>query len=74
MEGAILHTDSSKDLELILQLAKKLGISVKKLSKDKIEDYGLSIAINEGKTGEYVDTEIKRFNISKWKYNGCDNP
>jgi hypothetical protein len=58
MEGAILQTDSSKDLELILQLAKKLGISAKKLSKDEIEEYGLSIAITEGKTGEYVDTDI----------------
>jgi len=57
MEGAILQTDSNKDLDLILQLAKKLGISTRKLSKDEIEDYGLSIAITEGKTGEYVDTE-----------------
>ena len=57
MEGAILHTDSDKDLSLILQLAKKLGISVRKLSRDEIEDYGLSIAISEGKSGEYVDTE-----------------
>ena len=58
MEGAILHTDSNKDLSLILQLAKKLGISARTLSKNEIEDYGLSIAISEGKTGEYVDTEI----------------
>jgi hypothetical protein len=58
MAGVILHTDSSKDLELIIQLAKKLGISTKKLTKEEIEDYGLSIAINEGRTGEYVDTEI----------------
>ncbi len=58
MEGAILHTDSSKDLNLILQLAKKLGIATKKLSKEEIEDYGLIIAINEGKTGEYIDTEL----------------
>ena len=57
MEGAILHTESDKDLALILQLAKKLGISARKLSKDEIEDYGLSIAISEGKTGEYIDTE-----------------
>ncbi len=57
MEGAILHTDSNKDLKLILQLAKKLGIYARKLSKDEIEDFGLSIAISEGKTGEYVDTE-----------------
>jgi hypothetical protein len=58
MAGVILHTDSSKNLELIIQLAKKLGISTKKLTKEEIEDYGLSIAINEGRTGEYVDTEI----------------
>jgi len=57
MEGAILHTDSDKDLSLILQLAKRLGISARKLSKDEIEDYGLSIAISEGKTGEYIDTD-----------------
>ena len=57
MEGAILHTESDKDLSLILQLAKKLGISARKLSKDEIEGYGLSIAISEGKSGEYVDTE-----------------
>jgi hypothetical protein len=57
MEGAILHTDSDKDLSLILQLAKKPGISARKLSKEEIEDYGLSIAISEGKTGEYVDMD-----------------
>ena len=57
MEGAILHTESDKDLSLILKLAKKLGISARKLSKDEIEDYGLSIAISEGKTGEYIDPE-----------------
>ena len=57
MEGAILHTDSIKDLKLILQLAKKLGISARKLSREEIEDYGLSNAISEGMTGEYIDTD-----------------
>jgi hypothetical protein len=57
MEGVILHTDSDKDLSLILQLAKKIGISARKLSKDEIEDYGISIAISEGKTGEYIETD-----------------
>jgi hypothetical protein len=57
MEGAILHTNSNKDLSLILQLAKKLGVSARKLSEDEIEDFGLSKAISEGRTGEYVDTE-----------------
>ena len=37
------------------KLAKKLGISARKLSKEEIEDYGLSIAISEGKTGEYIE-------------------
>jgi len=58
MTGVILHTESSKDLEIIVQLAKKLGISTKKLTKEEIEDYGLSVAINKGRTGVYVDTEI----------------
>ncbi len=57
MEGAILHTDSDKDLSLILQMAKKLGISTRKLSKEEIEDYGLSSAISEGRTEEYIDTD-----------------
>ena len=57
MEGAILHTDSDNDLSLILQLAKKLGITARKLTQDEIEDYGLSIAISEGKTGNYVNTD-----------------
>ncbi len=56
MEGAILHTESDKDLKLILQLAKKLGITTKKLSSEEIEDYGLSSAISEGKSEEYIET------------------
>ena len=57
MKGAILHTNSDKDLNLILHLAKRLGISTKKLSKEEIEDWGLSEAITEGKTGEYINTD-----------------
>ncbi|MCK4677071.1 MAG: hypothetical protein KAT48_02980 [Bacteroidales bacterium] len=57
MESVILHTNKSEDLSLILQLARKLGISARKLSKDEFEDLGLSIAISEGKTGEYVEIE-----------------
>lgn len=57
MEGAILHTESDKDLNLILELARKLGISAKKLTKQEIEDWGLSLAIKEGKTGEYIKTD-----------------
>ncbi len=57
MATIILSSESQKDLNLILQLAKKLGITTKKLSKDEIEDIALSIAIRDGRTGEYVDTD-----------------
>lgn len=57
MEGAILHTNSNKDLNLILQLAQKLGIKTRKLSLEEIEDYGLSLAIKKGKAGEFIDSE-----------------
>ena len=57
MATVILSSNSQKDLNLILQLARKLGISVKKLSKDEIEEIGLSIAIKKGRTEEYVDTD-----------------
>ncbi len=57
METVILTSNSRQDINLILKLAKKLGINSKKLSKDDIEDTGLSLAINKGKTGEYVDTD-----------------
>ncbi len=58
METVILSSDSGKGLDQILKLAKKLGISVKKLSRDEIEEIGLSIAIKKGRTGEYTDTEV----------------
>ena len=57
MATIILSSESQKDLNLILQLANKLGITTKKLSKDEIEDIALSIAIRDGRTGEYVDTD-----------------
>lgn len=56
MQGAILHTNSDHDLKLILQLARKLGISTKELTSEEIEDYGISNAISEGRTGNYIDT------------------
>lgn len=57
MESAILHTNSGSDLKLILQLAKKLGISARKLTSEELEEFGLSVAIEQGRTGEYVDKD-----------------
>jgi hypothetical protein len=57
MKGAILSAKSEKDLNLILQLAKKIGISTRKLSDQEIEDFGLTVAIEKGKTGQFVNTD-----------------
>jgi hypothetical protein len=57
MESAILHTNSGSDLKLILQLAKKLGISARKLTSEELEDFGLSVAIEQGRTGEFIDAD-----------------
>lgn len=57
MKSAILSTESQKDLNLILQIANKLGISTRKLKNEEIEELGLLAAIQKGKTGEYVNTE-----------------
>jgi len=57
MATVILTSNSQQDLNLILQLAKKIGISIKKLSKDDIEEIGLSSAIQKGRTGEHIDTD-----------------
>ena len=57
MESAILQAKSGNDLKLILQLARKLGITAKKLTETELEDLGLSFAIAEGSTGEYMDTD-----------------
>lgn len=57
MESAILHTNSGSDLKLILQLAKKLGISARKLTSEELEDFGLSVAIEQGRSGEFIDAD-----------------
>jgi len=57
MSTAVFETKSKSDLDLLIKLAKKIGINARILTEEEIEDIGLSIAINSGKTGEYVDTE-----------------
>jgi len=57
MEGAILQATSGTDLKLILQLAKKSGISAKKLSEEEMLDLGLSLAIKQERTGEFTDAD-----------------
>lgn len=58
MQTLVLKSDSEVDLNLIAEIAKKMGIKVKVLSEDEKEDIGMFHAIKIGKTGEYVDSDI----------------
>lgn len=44
-------------MELVSQLAKELGISVKYLTDDETEDIGLFKAMKDGCTGESVNVD-----------------
>ena len=57
MNSAILTTNSNKDLKLLIELAKKMGIKTKILTTEQKEDLGLLAAIRKGRTEEFVDTE-----------------
>lgn len=57
MKTAILSSESEADLKLLVELANKLGIKAKVLTEEDAEDLAMAYAIEQGKTGEYVDTE-----------------
>jgi len=57
METVVLHSNSKSDLKLVTDMAKKIGISVKYLSDEELEDIGMLNAIKKGRTGKFVDTD-----------------
>ncbi|MBC8488417.1 MAG: hypothetical protein H8D45_20510 [Bacteroidetes bacterium] len=57
MQTAILNSDSKKDFNLLLELAKKLNIKAKVLTETEIEEIGLTNVIKQGRTGEFVNTK-----------------
>lgn len=64
METIVLQSDSEENLQKILDLAHRIGVSVKVLSDEELEDIGMVQAIQEGRTGDYVNTEdfLQRLN------------
>ena len=56
MKSAILTSDSDSNLQILIELAEKLGIKTKLLTDEQLEDIGLIKAIKSGRTGDYVDT------------------
>ena len=57
MTGAILISKSKDELQLLIDLAKKLGIKTKLLTSEDLEDFGLAQAIKKGRTGKRIDTD-----------------
>lgn len=56
METLVLKSDSSEDLQLFFNLAKKAGLFARFLNEEDKEDLALSLAIDEGLKEEYIDT------------------
>ncbi|MEM6264017.1 MAG: hypothetical protein AAGI38_16000 [Bacteroidota bacterium] len=57
MVNVIFSGKSESDLNLLIALAKKIGIKTHVLNQEELEDLGLGFAMKEGKTGEYVDNK-----------------
>lgn len=57
MQTLILKSKSKSNIKLLTDLAKKIGVDSKVLSEFEIEETGLSYAIKEGRTNEYIDTK-----------------
>ena len=57
MKSAILTSGSNKNLQILIELAKKLGMKTKVLTEKQLEDIGLIKAIKHGRTETFVDTE-----------------
>jgi hypothetical protein len=57
METAVLQSKSKSDLKLLVEIARKFGITIKILSEEEKEEMGLLHAMKLGRTGKYVDTD-----------------
>jgi hypothetical protein len=57
MESVILRSKSKSDLKLIADLARKIGVKVDYI-EDETEDKAMINAIETGRTGEYIDTDV----------------
>jgi len=54
---SFIKTKSKENLNLLIQLAQKLGVEVSVVSEKTAEDNALAAAIKKGKTGLLVDSE-----------------
>jgi hypothetical protein len=57
MQTAIINSNSKSDMKLLLDLAKKIGLEVRLLKEEELEEKSLANAIKIGKTGDVVNTD-----------------
>jgi hypothetical protein len=67
METIILHGDSKSNAKLLLELAKKLNFSAKKISEQEAEDLGIFYSVKEGLESGLLLNEEKAEFISSLK-------
>ncbi len=61
METALLSSESKSDMKILLELAKKLGVKVKSLSPEEIENWFLAQRIEEGmKSGKATRDQVMK--------------
>ena len=62
METIILKGNSKSNAKLLLELAKKLNFSAKKISSEEAEEIGIFYSVKEGmESGLMVEEEKERF-------------
>ncbi len=57
MEGLLLTGESKKDVKMLEELARKIGLKTRSINKEEMEELGLIAAMKKGRTGVYVNTE-----------------
>jgi hypothetical protein len=65
MENVLIQTQSKAETELLVALAKKMGMKAKALSKSEVEDWQLANWIDEAMQGKDVSREEVMFSLSK---------
>ena len=57
MEGLLLTGESKKDVKMLEELARKIGLKTRSINNEEMEELGLITAMKKGRTGVYVNTE-----------------
>lgn len=57
MQTILLNSDSKSNIKLLTEMAKKIGVKVKILTEEEIEDMGLLTAMNQGRTNKTISSK-----------------